>query len=93
MVQQIRDLEKARSDVPRERRAQALEKGRDWAGQSLVAARNLKVGEILSRDMILYKRPAKGGISPAAVESVLGKKLVRPVEEDEQILREHLEQR
>lgn len=91
MVRQIRDLEKARRDVPAEARAQALAKGRDWAGQSLVAARDLKAGEILSRDMIAYKRPAKGGISPTALGSVLGKKIVKPVEEDEQILAEHLE--
>ena len=89
MVSQIRDIEKALKDVPPAERSKALEKGRDWAGQSLVTLRPIAAGTLLARDMITFKRPARGGLPPSALESVLGKKVIKAIEEDEQILREH----
>lgn len=49
--------------------------------KSLVAARNLRKGVVLARDMIELKRP-QGGIEPRDLDKVLGLKLNRDVEED-----------
>jgi N-acetylneuraminate synthase len=49
--------------------------------KSLVAARNLKKGDRLTRDMIEIKRPATG-IEPGDLEKVLGLTLGRDVGED-----------
>ena len=91
MVKQIRDLEKALKSVPQEERQKQLQKGRDWAGQSLIALRNIPAGSVLKRDMITFKRPAKGGLAPEMAGKIIGKKVRVPIEEDEQILLDHLE--
>ncbi len=91
MVKQIRDLEKSLLPSTEAERQQGLARGRDWAGQSLMAAKNIPKGTVLSRDMITYKRPAKGGLQPAELPKILGKKTKVDVESDEQILREHLD--
>jgi N,N'-diacetyllegionaminate synthase len=55
---------------------------RDVARKSLVAARPLKVDEVLDREAIAIKRPGTG-ISPVELDYVLGRRLKRDVEEDE----------
>ena len=49
--------------------------------KSLVAARDLRKGAVLTRDMIELKRP-QGGIEPQDLEKVLGLRLTRDVGED-----------
>jgi N-acetylneuraminate synthase len=49
--------------------------------KSLVAARDLREGSRLTRDMIEIKRP-QGGIEPADLDKVIGLTLRRDVEED-----------
>lgn len=49
--------------------------------KSLVAARNLRKGAKLTRDMIEIKRP-RGGIEPMDLEKVLGLTLNKDIEED-----------
>ena len=91
MVSQIRDLERALKPMKKKDRANFLESSRDWAGQSIVASRVIMAGSVLKRDMITFKRPAKGGLAPEMAEKIIGKKVRVPIEEDEQILLGHLE--
>ncbi|HCD37839.1 MAG TPA: N-acetylneuraminate synthase [Candidatus Omnitrophica bacterium] len=50
--------------------------------RSLVAARDLKKGEIITQDMIAIKRPGNG-LSTSLLPQLLGKKLNRAVQNDE----------
>lgn len=45
-----------------------------WASKSLVAARDLKKGDIIHRDDLVMKRPGTG-ISPSHIDEVIGKRL------------------
>lgn len=55
---------------------------RNNARRSLVAAKDIPEGTIISREHLTWKRPAHG-ISPRQIEEVLGKQAVRAIEEDE----------
>ena len=55
-----------------------------------MANRDLPVGAVLKKDMIDFKRPGKGGLSPAMIDKVVGKKIRKMIEEDEQIKLEDL---
>lgn len=85
MIKMVRDIEQALRTIPEEERLAALEKGRDWAGQSIVAARELQEGEILTRDLIFFKRPSRGGLQPSALGGIIGRRIRRRIAEDEQI--------
>jgi len=91
MVAHIRDIEKALRQHPEDDRLRALEQARDWAGQSIVAARDLSAGEKLLIESVRFKRPARGGIPPAAVLGIIGKSIKRNIPEDEQIFLEDIE--
>ncbi|MBI1975614.1 MAG: N-acetylneuraminate synthase family protein [Candidatus Vogelbacteria bacterium] len=84
-VRKVRELEKSSAVIPEKRRQEMLVSGRNWAGQSIVAATALEKGMTLSRDMLLLKRPFKGGIGPEYISKIVGKKLKRALEEDEQV--------
>lgn len=90
MVCAIRDIEAMlrppRSSFVTRERARA----REWAGQAIVAARAIAVGEILTNDMICFKRPAKGGILARDVREVVGKRVRLEIPVDEQITRKYL---
>ena len=51
------------------------------ARRSLVLTRNMKAGEVITATDLMPKRPGTG-ISPEFVEIVLGRKVVRELEED-----------
>ncbi|MBI4969622.1 MAG: N-acetylneuraminate synthase family protein [Rhodospirillales bacterium] len=53
----------------------------DWALKSLVAARDLAAGTVLSRDMLEAKRPGRG-IAPAELDQVIGRHLLTPLMAD-----------
>lgn len=91
MVSHIRDIEAAMREVDPEERAQLLLKNRDWAGQSIMAARDLEPGTVITQNAVVFKRPAKGGLPPAALESIIGKRVRVMVKADEQIQLEFLE--
>lgn len=91
MVSQIRDMELGLTRFSETERIKTLEKGRDWAGQSMVANRGIPAGAVLRKDMIDFKRPGKGGLPPAFIDKVLGKRVKKNIEEDEQILMKDLE--
>lgn len=60
------------------------EPARKNARRSLVALRPIPEGKIIDREDLTWKRPASG-ISPKDIDSVVGKKAVRNIAEDEVI--------
>ena len=83
MVEGIRKIELALG-VPEKKPSQIELKNRVVARKSIVAAKNIKKGEVLSEDNITTKRPGNG-ISPMKWLDVIGTKAVRDFEEDELI--------
>lgn len=57
---------------------------RRFARRSLVAARDIKAGSIITAEDITWKRPAEG-IPPFEIDRVIGKKAARDIAEDEVI--------
>lgn len=57
-------------------------KARQNARRSLVASRDIPSGKVIERDDLTWKRPAHG-ISPRNIETVIGKKALRDIAEDE----------
>ena len=51
------------------------------ARRSLVLTRNMKAGEVIKPEDIMPKRPGTG-ISPEFVEIVVGRKVIKDLEED-----------
>lgn len=54
---------------------------RQNARRSIVANRSIHRGEIITREMLTFKRPGTG-ISPADIESVVGRRAGQDIEED-----------
>lgn len=54
------------------------------ARRSIVAARSLSVGEVIKDDDIIAKRPGNG-ISPILWDKIVGRKVIKIIEEDESI--------
>ncbi len=50
--------------------------------KSIVAAKNMKKGEVIQKDMLIIKRPGTG-ISPGDIEKIIGKKTTRDISIDE----------
>jgi N,N'-diacetyllegionaminate synthase len=61
-----------------------LEERKKWF-RRLVATKNLIPGEVITKDMLIAKRPEVGGISPEHVTLFIGKKINRAVKKDEPI--------
>lgn len=83
MVKAIRNIEKAMGDgvkVPSESEKANIPVAR----KSIIAADNIKAGDILSEKNLTTKRPGTG-ISPMRWDEVLGTRAVRDFEEDELI--------
>jgi len=77
MVRSIRSVEIAFGDGVK-RPTQSEANVRDVARRSIVAARTIPKGAIVTRDMLAFKRPGTG-VSPALWETLLGKKTVREI--------------
>jgi N-acetylneuraminate synthase len=58
------------------------EPARQNARRSLVANQDIKKGEIVTQDMLTFKRPAHG-ISPKFIDEIIGKKADKNIKEDE----------
>jgi N,N'-diacetyllegionaminate synthase len=58
--------------------------GIGWATKSLVAARHLPAGHVLTTGDLLAKRPGDG-IAPNRIADVVGRKLLRPVAADDAV--------
>ncbi|MGH8760307.1 MAG: N-acetylneuraminate synthase family protein [Burkholderiales bacterium] len=63
--------------------------GTTWALKSLVAARDLPAGQVLTAADLIAKRPGDG-ILPNQLERVLGRALKRPLAADEPLMLENL---
>ena len=61
-----------------------------WALKSLVAKQDLAAGTVLTKDMLIDKRPGDG-ISPSQLSEVLGRRLNRPLKLDEALEADALE--
>ena len=57
------------------------EVSRKQARRSLVAKRDIRLGEVIDEDMIAFKRPGTG-ISPKDVDIVIGRKAICDIEKD-----------
>lgn len=90
MVSQVREIEQAKIQVPEEIRETSLESSKAWAIQSIVARMDIDAGTVLTRDMVAFKRPGKGGIPPSHVQMVIGKRTKVCIGIDEQILPDQL---
>jgi len=87
-VSQVRDIEAGLGTgikTPGEAEAESVA----WARKSLVAARDLSPGEVLTPQMLKAKRPGTG-ISPEDMDKVLGRKVKSEIKKDTLITWEHL---
>ncbi|MBS5950843.1 MAG: N-acetylneuraminate synthase [Clostridium sp.] len=87
-VKAIRDTEKLLGDgikKPTKREVLIMKDVR----RSIVAKEELKEGTVISKDMLMYKRPGYG-IKPELSDAIVGRKLKRNLKKDELILWEDL---
>ncbi len=91
MVSQIREIEKAMSNLSEEEFLRIIQRSRHWAGQSLIAKEDIPPGAFITADVVCYKRPLKGGLEPDQLGLILGKKAKKLIEKDEQITFDYLE--
>ena len=84
MVKAIRNIEKAVSGDGKKRVTGSERKNIAVARKSIVAARAIKKGELLTEENLTMKRPGTG-ISPMLWEKVLGTKAVRDFDEEDMI--------
>ncbi len=87
MVRAIRNVEKAlgngiKKPNPSEERIKKV------ARKRIVAARSIDEGEILKEEDVILKRSSEG-LEPEFLDVIVGKKLIKPVKEDEPITWEH----
>lgn len=83
MVDSIRNIEKAMGDG-KKHVSDSERKNITIARKSIIAARNIKKGELLTEDNLTVKRPGNG-INPMRWNEVIGKIAVRDFVEDELI--------
>lgn len=86
MVNAIRNIEKSLGSSIKEP-TQSEMKNINVARKSIVAKRNISIGDIFSEDNLTVKRPGYG-IPPSEWENVLGKVATKNYKEDEMILNE-----
>jgi N,N'-diacetyllegionaminate synthase len=83
MVSAIRNIEVALGDGVKAP-SDSEKKNINIARKSIHLLNNLPAGHILTEEDLIMKRPGNG-ISPMELENVIGKKLLRAVNEDEQL--------
>ncbi|MDR2967068.1 MAG: N-acetylneuraminate synthase family protein [Methanobacteriaceae archaeon] len=65
------------------------EEARKQARRSIVASRNIAIGEVITEDMLVFKRPGIG-ISPHKLSFILGKEVKIAIKEDDLLKRDML---
>lgn len=88
LVAEIRDVEKALGK-PIKKTQSCENKAVIWATKSLVAAKDLPVGTLLTNDHLIAKRPGDG-IKPNQINQLIGKRLTKLVKANELVLLENL---
>lgn len=84
MVSAIRNIEKAVGGDGTKHVSESERKNITIARKSIIAARDIKKGELLTEENMTVKRPGNG-ISPMRWEEVIGTKAIRSFAEDELI--------
>lgn len=84
LVQQIREVEAAMEQPPASREEKIMQ-GRTWAQQSIVAKADIPMGNVITHEMLAFKRPGKG-LPPYEAEKIIGRTAKRGIGEDELIL-------
>jgi sialic acid synthase SpsE len=88
MVELLRQAERARGD------GEPRAPGAGARGRSIVAASLVGRGEVLTAEMLLFKRTDERferGLSPAEAHRVIGRRAARPIQADETIREDMLE--
>lgn len=83
IVDSIREIEKIKGSGVKMPFGPEI-KNRDNNRKSVVAIKNIKTGDLLTRDNVYVKRPGTG-IAPKYLEDVLGRVVKKNIKEDEQI--------
>jgi len=83
MVTSVRNIEKALGSYEKKPSEEEM-KNRNVARKSIIAAKDIKKGEVFTEDNLTTKRPGNG-ISPMLWNSILGQRAVRDFSEDELI--------
>ena len=83
LIDQIQNIEKIKGHGKKIPQPTELE-GRYFIRTSITANRDLKEGDILTKETLSIKRPAEG-IEPKYIEQVIGKKLTKDLKIDEPI--------
>lgn len=84
MVSAIRNIEKAVSGSGKKEPSQSEKKNRDIVRKSIVAAKAIKKGELLTEDNIAIKRPGDG-ISPMKWDAIIGTEATQDYNPDDLI--------
>ena len=84
MVSAIRNIEKAIGGSGLKEVSKSEEKNKPIARKSIVAATDIKKGDIFTPENLTVKRPGSG-ISPMQWDEVIGKEAKRDFQEDELI--------
>lgn len=84
MVSAIRNIEKAIGGDGTKHVSESERKNISIARKSIIAARDIKKGELLTENNLTVKRPGTG-ISPMRWEEVIGTNAVRDFKEEELI--------
>jgi N,N'-diacetyllegionaminate synthase len=90
LIERLRTIEQALGDG-RKQPQPSEEELRVLARRSIVAARPLAAGDLLTEDALAIKRPG-GGLAPARLHSLVGARVARPLALDEQLTEAHLDQ-
>lgn len=90
LVRRIRVIDRAMGS-PRRVVSRGVVRTQEVLSKSLVATRDLEPGTQIRRDMVTAKAPAKG-LSPLHLHDLIGRRLRRPVKQDECFLAEDLEE-
>ena len=85
MVQGIRNVELALSGTGIKIASNSEQKNKVVARKSIVAAKNINIGDIFTEENITAKRPGNG-INPMRWDEIIGKKAIKDFEEDELIV-------
>jgi N,N'-diacetyllegionaminate synthase len=93
MVELLRQAERAAGDAPAEQSEGARRYHRTMA-RSIVAGALIKRGDVLTREMLAYKRTDvrfDPGFAPREADRVIGRRATRPIQADETIREDMLE--
>ena len=89
MVRDIRQVEMALGSGDEKFMSRGEILNREVLAKSLVAARDIKAGEVLTEEMITVKGPGQG-LSPQRYKDLVGRTAIRDIEEDDLFLPEDI---